>query len=147
MTIALQAMKDMNLTPTPRIMTVTLVAVTMRCTTDYPKHRALNLLHDMAYYKQIVVKGHVKHITFCSIVVAIQFWIILGRNCHIKIGVIFFIPGMIKFSSENFCVTYLKSNNYLNLVSYCVRRKLISLSHLNTLTKDTFLPFWYSFDP
>ena len=38
---------------------------------------------------------------------------------------------MIKLGSENFPVTYLRSNNDLNLVSYCVSRKLISLSHLN----------------
>ena len=55
------------------IMTVTVVTVTMKCTPDHPKHRTLNLLHDPAYYKQIVPNGHVEQTTLCSIVVVIQF--------------------------------------------------------------------------
>ena len=86
----------------------------------------------------------VKHITSFSTVVVIQFpWIIWGRNCHIL-----FIPGMIKLGSENFPVTYLKSINYLNLVS-CVNQKLWSLSHLSMLTSykfRTLVAFWAPFD-
>ena len=51
MTIASQATKKMNPTPTLLIMTVTVVTVTMKCTPDHPKHRALNSLHDIVYYK------------------------------------------------------------------------------------------------
>ena len=64
-------------------------------------------------------------------------------NCHIL-----FIPGMIKLGSENFPVTYLKSINYLNLVS-CVNQKLWSLSHLSMLTSykfRTLVAFWAPFD-
>ena len=43
--------EEMNLTPTLLIKIVTAVTVTMKCTPEYPKHRALNSLHDMAYYK------------------------------------------------------------------------------------------------
>ena len=43
--------EEMNLTPTLLIMTVTAVTVTMKCTPEYPKYRALNSLHDLAYYK------------------------------------------------------------------------------------------------
>ena len=93
----------------------------------------------------IMLNCRVKHITSSSIVVVIQFpWIILGRNCHIL-----FIPGMIKLGSENFTATYLKSANYFNLVSYCVSRKLISLSHLSMLTSYKFrilVAFWAPFD-
>ena len=52
----------------------------------------------------------------------------------LKLAWFLFIPGMIKLGSENFSVTYLKFNNYLNLASYCIRRKLISLTHLSMLT-------------
>ena len=47
---------------------------------------------------------------------------------------------MIRLGSENFPVTYLKSNSYLNVVSYCVSRKLISLSHLRN---GKFLTLFY----
>lgn len=49
--IASQAMKKMNPTPKLLIMTVTVMAVTMKCTPDYNKYGALKSLHDMAYYK------------------------------------------------------------------------------------------------
>ena len=48
MTIASQAMQKMNPTLTLLIMTVTMA---MKCAPDYPKHGALNSLHDMTYYK------------------------------------------------------------------------------------------------
>ena len=48
---ASQAMKKMNPTPKLLIMTVTVMAVTMKCTPDYNKYGALKSLHDMAYYK------------------------------------------------------------------------------------------------
>ena len=51
MMIASQATKEMNPTPTFLIMTVTVVSVTIKSTPDHPKCRALNSLHDMAYYK------------------------------------------------------------------------------------------------
>ena len=59
-----EATKEIN--PTP-IMKVTVVIVTMKCTPDHPQHWALNSLHDIAYYKWIVVNCSIKCITFCSI--------------------------------------------------------------------------------
>ena len=49
MMIASQQRKKMNQTPTLLTMTVTVtvVTVTMNCTPDYPKHSALNSLHDI----------------------------------------------------------------------------------------------------
>ena len=51
MMIASQQTKKMNQTPTLLTMTVTVtvtvVTVTMNCTPDYPKHSALNSLHDI----------------------------------------------------------------------------------------------------
>ena len=43
--------KEMNPILTLLIMKVKVVTVTMTCTPDHPKHRALNSLYDMAYYK------------------------------------------------------------------------------------------------
>ena len=51
MTIASQTTKEMNPILTLLIMKVKVVTVTMTCTPDHPKHRALNSLHDLAYYK------------------------------------------------------------------------------------------------
>ena len=51
MAIAFQATKEMNPILTLLIITAKVVTVTMKYTPDYPKHRALNSLHDMAYYK------------------------------------------------------------------------------------------------
>ena len=55
MMTASQATKKMNPTPT-----VTVATVTMKCTPEYPKRGPLNSLHDMAYYKKIVVSYCVK---------------------------------------------------------------------------------------
>ena len=128
--IASHATKEMNPTPTILIITVTVVTMTRKCTPDHPNLRVLNSLHNMAYCKWILVNCHIKHIIFTSIVVVILFHlIIVGCNYHIL-----FMPEMIKLHFENFLVTYLKSTNYFNLVSYCISRKLISLSHLSMLT-------------
>ena len=52
---------------------------------------------------------------------------------------------MIKLGSENFAVTDLKSTNYLNLISYCVSRKLMSkvleIQGISCKKMDKFLPF------
>ena len=111
------SMKEMNTTPSLLIMKVTVVTVTMNCTPDHPKNRAL------------VVNCQIKHIMFsysCCYSISLNYF---RHNCHILS-----IPGMIKLSSENFPITYLESTNYLNLVSYCDSRTLISLSHLSMLT-------------
>ena len=54
---------------------------------------------------------------------------------------------MITLGSKNFPVTNLKSNNYINLLSYCVRRKLIALSHSSMLMPWKFrtIVFIHSF--
>ena len=46
----MKEMKEMNLILTLLIMAVTVVTMIIKCTPDHPKHRALNSLHDMAYY-------------------------------------------------------------------------------------------------